>query len=396
MKKARLTEEQIIGILQEHEAGAKCADLCRRHGMSEGTFYAWKAKYSGMTVSEAKRLKALEDENAKLKKLLAEQMLDMAAMRELLPKKMVTPAVKREAVAHLKAHLGLSERRACQIAGADRKMVRYQSQRAPDTALRGRLRDLANERRRFGYRRLFVLLRREGEASGINRIYRLYREEGLTVRKRKARRKALGTRAPILMEARPNARWSLDFVHDQFACGRRFRVLNIVDDVTRECLAAIPDTSISGRRVARELTALIEPRGKPCMIVSDNGTELTSNAILKWCAEHRVEWHYIAPGKPMQNGFVESFNGRMRDEFLNETLFRNLSHARALIAQWVTDYNTERPHSALGYQTPAGFALHLTTAIARPAARDESSARRAIAQPTPKGVNQQPAPVAAG
>lgn len=153
---------------------------------------------------------------------------------------MVTPAVKREAVAHLQAQLGLSERRACRIAEADRKMIRYRSRRAPDTALRGRLRDLANERRRFGYRRLFVLLRREGEPSGINRIYRLYREEGLTVRKRKARRKALGTRAPILIEARANARWSLDFVHDQFVCGRRFRVLNVVDDVTRECLAAIP------------------------------------------------------------------------------------------------------------------------------------------------------------
>ena len=261
---------------------------------------------------------------------------------------MVTPVVKREAVAHLKAQFGLSERRACQIAGADRKMVRYQSHRAPDTVLRSRLRDLANERRRFGYRRLFVLLRREGEPSGINRIYRLYSEEGLTVRKRKARRKAIGTRAPILIEARANARWSLDFVHDQFACGRRFRVLNVVDDVTRECLAAIPDTSISGRRVARELTALIERRG------------------------------------------------RMRDEFLNETLFRNLAHARDLIAAWVTDYNTARPHSALGYQTPAGFALHLTTAIARPAARDESSARRAIAQTAPTGVNDHRAPVVAG
>ena len=169
--------------------------------------------------------------------------------------------MKHEAVAHLKSHLGLSERRASQVVRADRKMVRYQSQRAPDTALRGPLRDLANERRRFVYRRLFVLLRREGEASGINRIYRLYREEGLTVRKRKARRKIMGTRAPILIEARANARWSLDFVHDQFACGRRFRVLNIVDDVTRECLAAIPDTSISGRRVAQELTALIDVAG---------------------------------------------------------------------------------------------------------------------------------------
>ena len=193
---------------------------------------------------------------------------------------MVTPVVRREAVAHLQAQFGLSERRACQIAGADRKMVRYQSQRAPDTGLRGRLRDLANERRRFGYRRLFVLLRREGEPSGINRIYRLYSEEGLTVRKRKARRKAIGARAPILVEARVNARWSLDFVHDQFACGRRFRVLNVVDDVTRECLAAIPDTSISGRRVVRELTALIERRGKPGMIVSDNVLAREHNAVL--------------------------------------------------------------------------------------------------------------------
>ncbi len=309
---------------------------------------------------------------------------------------MVTPAVKREAVAHLKALLGLSERRACRISGADRKMVRYQAKRAPDTVLRGRLRDLANERRRFGYRRLFVLLRREGEPSGINRIYRLYREEGLAGRKRKARRKAVGTRAPILVEARPNARWSLDFVHDQFASGQRFRVLNLVDDVTRECLAAIPDTSISGRRVARELTAFIERRGKPGMIVSDNGTELTSNAILRWCSEHRIEWHYIAPGKPMQNGFVESFNGRMRDELLNETMFHNLTHARVVIPAWAADYNTERPHSALNYQTPADYARTLTTAIARPATRDESSACRAIAQPAPIGVNINRAQVTAG
>jgi putative transposase len=203
---------------------------------------------------------------------------------------MVGPAAKREGVAHLQAALGLSERRACSLVNADRKMIRYRSCRPPDTELRLRLRELANERKRFGYRRLFVLLRQEGEASGINRIYRLYREEGLTVRKRRARRRAVGARVPVLVEARTNARWSLDFVHDQFACGRRFRILNIVDDLTRECLAAIPDTSISGRRVARELTALIEQRGKPGMIVSDNGTEFTSNAMLAWAEEQ----HYLA------------------------------------------------------------------------------------------------------
>jgi transposase InsO family protein len=204
----------------------------------------------------------------------------------------------------------MSERRACRVIDADRKSVRYQSRRPPETELRARLRELANERRRFGYRRLHILLRREGEPSGINRVYRLYREEGLGVRKRRA----VGTRVPILVAARPNARWSLDFVHDQFACGRRFRVLNIVDDVTRECLGAIPDTSISGRRVARELSDIIAWRGKPGLIVSDNGTEFTANAILAWCKDHEIEWHYIAPGKPMQNGYVESFNGRMRDE----------------------------------------------------------------------------------
>ena len=200
---------------------------------------------------------------------------------------MVGPVAKREAVAHLRGVLEMSERRACNIVAADRKMIRYRSCRPPDTELRARLRELANQRRRFGYRRLFVLLRDQGEPSGVNRIYRLYREEGLAVRKRRSRRKAVGTRAPILVEAKPNARWSLDFVHDQLACGRRFRILNIVDDVTRECLAAIPDTSISGKRVARELTALIERRGKPRMVVSDNGTEFTSNAILCWSKSTR-------------------------------------------------------------------------------------------------------------
>jgi putative transposase len=241
-------------------------------------------------------------------------------------------------------------------------MIRYRSCRPSDTGLRTQLRDLANARRRFGYRRLFILLRQDGEPSGINRIYRLYREEGLTVRKRRARRRAVGTGVPILVEAAANARWSLDFVHDQLACGRRFRILNIVDDVTRECLAAIPDTSISGRRVARELTMLVERRGKPGMIVSDNGTEFTSNAMFGWAQDNRIVWHFIAPGKSMQNGFCESFNGRMRDELLNQSLFLDLDHARSRIANWIDDYNQRRPHSALGYLTPAAYAAPSTEA----------------------------------
>jgi putative transposase len=145
-------------------------------------------------------------------------------------------------------------------------------------------------------------------------------------------------------------------VRDQLASGRRFRVLNVVDDVTRECLAAVPDTSICGKRVVRELTYLIAVRGKPDMIVSDNGTELTSNAVLEWCGTAKIDWHYTTPGKPTQNAFVESFNGRMRDELLNETLFTSLDNAREKIAAWAWDYNTRRPHSSLGYSTPAAFA----------------------------------------
>jgi putative transposase len=254
----------------------------------------------------------------------------------------------------------MSERRACTLVRADRTSVRYQSRRPAETALRERLRALAGERRRFGYRRLHVLLRREGLVQNRKRTERLYREEGLSVRRRRGRKRATGTRSPLVLPALPNTRWSIDFVHDQLASGRRFRILNVVDDVTKECLVAVADTSISGKRVARELTALVARRGRPTVIVSDHGTEFTSNAMLAWTQEAKVGWHFIAPGKPMQNGVCESFNGRMRDELLNETLFFDLAHARAALARWVANYNQHRPHSALRYQTPAAFAATFT------------------------------------
>ena len=166
------------------------------------------------------------------------------------------------------------------------------------------------------------------------------------VRRRGGRKRALGTRAPLAVPQWPNERWSLDFVADQFIDGRRLRILVVVDDCTRECLALVADSSLSGIRVARELDRLLAERGKPKTIVSDNGTELTSNAILQWADDHKVNWHYIAPGKPVQNAFVESFIGRLRDELLNETLFRSLAHTRAVLAAWRADYNTDRPLAA--------------------------------------------------
>jgi len=229
------------------------------------------------------------------------------------------------------------------------------SKRPADTELRDRLKDLSSERRRFGYRRLHILLKREGWHVNWKKLYRIYRDEGLTVRKRGGRKRAVGTRTPMAIPQGPSQRWSLDFVSDSLSCGRRFRILNVIDDFSRECLAAVVDTPLSGERVARELDRIAEMRDYPCMVVSDNGTELTSNAILKWQEDRKVDWHYIAPGKPMQNGFVESFNGRMRDECLNGHLFDSLRHARNLVAAWRNDFNNHRPHSSLAGLTPAEY-----------------------------------------
>ena len=182
------------------------------------------------------------------------------------------------------------------------------------------------------------MLDRQGIVMNRKKL-RLYREEKLTVRKRGGRKRALGTRRPSALPSRPNERWNLDFVSDAFMDGRRFRVLAVIDDFTRECLALVADTSLSGRRLARELDAVIPRRGKPRTIVSDNGTEMTSTAVLEWCQDRQVEWHYHASGKPMQNGFVESFNGSFRDECLNETLFSSLTPARTEITAWKEDYN---------------------------------------------------------
>jgi putative transposase len=196
---------------------------------------------------------------------------------------------------------GYSQRRACRLAGIDPRIHRYRSSRPNDAGLRSRLCELSSGRRRFGYRRLHILLEREGWEVNWKKLYRIYREERLTVRKRGGRKRALGTRAPMAIPQGPNLRWSLDVVSDSLTWGRRFRVLCIIDDFSRECLGAVVDTSISGHRVARELDRIAELRGYPCMVVSDNGMELTSNAILTWQQDRKVEWHYIAPGKPMRD-----------------------------------------------------------------------------------------------
>jgi putative transposase len=309
---------------------------------------------------------------------------------------MVTPAAHREAAAYLQSTYEMSERRACRLIGSDRTSVRYQARRPDDGALRERLKALAQDRRRFGYRRLHVLLRREGHEVNKKRVQRIYREERLTVRRRGGRKRAIGTRRPMETPLAANQRWSLDFVSDQMTDGRRFRILTVIDNCTRECLALVADTSLSGRRVARELDLIIGQRGRPDTIVSDNGTELTSNAILGWADDTGVGWHYIAPGKPQQNGYNESFNGRLRDELLNETLFRSLTHARAVLETWRRDYNEQRPHSKLGSMTPRDYARAISGESGRHAANPDHSARRPLATHDNEGSDQPRTLVMAG
>jgi len=223
------------------------------------------------------------------------------------------------------------------------------------------------------------------------KLRRLYAEERLQVRRRGGRKRALGTRAPMAIPQGPNQRWSMDFVSDAMVDGRRFRILAVVDDFTRECLCLVADTSLSGLRVARELDAIITKRGRPATCVSDNGTELTSVAILRWSQEARIDWHYIAPGKPTQNAFVESFNGRLRDELLNETLFISLAHARAALAGWKNDYNTVRPHSSLGNLAPATYATLSVPAMQRDGTLRSTAgfAPHPVAPPSQTGSNDE-------
>jgi putative transposase len=263
---------------------------------------------------------------------------------------------RKAAVARLVEQRGLSQVRACRLVGLNRSSMNYRPRRPDDSKLRQRLRELAAERRRFGYRRLGWLLEREGHVLNRKKLYRLYREEKLMVRRRGRRKRAIGTRAPLAVPAAVNRRWSLDFVSDALGDGRRFRILCVVDNFSRECLAAVVDTSLGGVRVVRELERLVSERGTPEVIVSDNGTELTSCAVLRW-ATGRLDWHYIEPGKPIQNAFIESFNSRLRDECLNEHVFLSLAEARETIEAWRHDYNHLRPHSSLGALTPTEFAV---------------------------------------
>ena len=274
---------------------------------------------------------------------------------------MVTPAVGREMTDHLTTTYKVSQRRACRVVCINRATVRYRPRRTHENVQReeevkAKLVELAAKRPRFGYRRLAVLLKREGYSANHKRVYRLYKLGNLALRRKGRKRLAAIARVPLAQPTRANQVWAMDFVHDTLADGRKFRTLNIVDVFTRECRAIEVDTSLGGARVVRVLERLCEEHSTPERIMVDNGPEFTSKALDSWAYSQKVVLEFIRPGKPMENGYIESFNGKFRNECLNSHWFTSLADTRYTIEEWRCDYNEERPHSSLGQLTPADFA----------------------------------------
>ncbi|MDE4275924.1 IS3 family transposase [Phaeobacter gallaeciensis] len=356
MPKKRFNDEQIAFALRQAEAGTTVGEICRKLGIAEATFYRWKKVYAGMGVSEIRRLKQLEDENGKLKRLVADLTLDKTMLQNALGKKVVKPVRRREVVRHYQHVFEVSERRACRAMGLGRASHRYQSRRDPEVELRMRFKELAEARVRYGYRRLHILLQREGWHVNHKRLYRLYCEEDLSIRTRSPkRRRACRYRSGRSDADGMNHVWAMDFMSDWLFDERPFRILTIVDCFTREALATAARTKLRAYQVIDELDRLARVRGKPRSIRVDNGPEFAGRLLDQWAYLNKVELDFSRPGKPTDNAHIQAFNSHLRQECLNASWFLSMDDART----WRTDYNETRLNSSLGNLTPSEFASQL-------------------------------------
>ncbi|MDX2253475.1 MAG: IS3 family transposase [Nitrospira sp.] len=356
MTRKRHTEEQIIAVLKDAQAGTGVQELCRKHGISDATFYKWRTKYAGLEVSDVKKLRQPEDENRRLKQMVADQALDIQALKAINRKKLVAPKAKRAVAQWSTERFGLSERRVCRLLELDRNTLRYRSRRQDDAVLRTRIREIAEAKRRYGCPRIYVRLRREGWVVNHKKVERLYyRDEGLSLRRRRRKKAAAVPRVALPKPTQPGRCYAMDFVHDRLVTGRRFKCLTMTDPYSKEVPVIEVDVSIGGARVCRILDRLFATRSLPETLILDNGPEFAGTALDAWAAQHGVQLHFIQPGKPVQNAFIESFNGKFRDECLNEHWFLTLQEAQLVIEAWRREYNEERTHSSLGDVTPQEF-----------------------------------------
>ncbi|MEM6332166.1 MAG: IS3 family transposase [Planctomycetota bacterium] len=361
MSRKRHSAEEIVNKLREADVllgqGQTVAHACKRLGLGEQTYYRWCREYGGMKVDQARKFKELERENARLKKLLAESELDKAILREAAGAKTLSPTRRRRVVREVMDHLEVSERRACKVLGQPRAVQRYLPiERSDGGPLTRRIVELASMYGRYGTPRITALLHEEGWRVNHKRIERIWRQEGLKVPKKQPKRGRLWLNDGSCIRLRPEHKdhvWAYDFVQARTHDGRSFRVLAVVDEYTRECLALDVDRQLKSDDVLERLAWLMATRGVPDHIRSDNGPEFTAKTVRGWLKRVGVKTLFIEPGSPWENGFVESFNGKLRDELLNGEIFYTLREAKIMIERWRQHYNTKRPHSALGYRPPA-------------------------------------------
>ncbi|MGR3295979.1 MAG: IS3 family transposase [Candidatus Bathyanammoxibius sp.] len=361
--------EQIINKLREAEVllskGLTVGEASRKLEVTEQTYYRWRREYGGMRVEQARRLKELEKENTRLKKLVADISLDNAILKEAAPGKLLSPSRRRQVVTRVREQIKVSERRACRVLEQARNTQRRSHEiSGEESKLVTDITALATKYGRYGYRRITALLNGYGWQVNHKRVERIWRQEGLKVPKKQPKRRRLWLNDGSCIRLRPEYKdhvWSYDFVVARTADGRAFKMLAILDECTRECLAILVNRRITSEDVIDQLFNLFVFRGTPEHIRSDNGPEFTAKAIRKWLTRVGVRTLFIEPGSPWENGYIESFNGKLRDELLNREIFTTLTEAKVLIEEWRKEYNQVRPHSSLGYRPPAPEAKMLET-----------------------------------
>ncbi|MEX2489772.1 MAG: IS3 family transposase [Pseudomonadales bacterium] len=354
MKKSRYTDGQILAILKQAEAGVSVAELCREHGMSSAAFYQWRAKYGGMDASLMKEVKELRAENARLKKMYAEERIKAELRKEALEGKFVRPSQRREMAIKGVDKYGISIRLACVVYGISETCYRYQPKLDGENAqVADWLLRLSQTNRRWGFGLCFLYLRNvKGYGWNHKRVYRIYRALELNLRIKPRRRIQRDYPGELDVPTAPNQVWSMDFMSDALMDGRTFRTFNVLDDYNREGLGVDVDLSLPALRVIRSLEQIIEWRGKPAAIRCDNGPEYLSQDLVDWANRHRITLIYIQPGKPNQNAYIERFNRTARHEWLDMHQFASIAHAQDLATQWLWQYNNERPHMAIGGVPP--------------------------------------------
>ncbi|MEH8019612.1 IS3 family transposase [Rheinheimera muenzenbergensis] len=350
MKTSKFSDSQILAILKQAEAGAPVPELCREHGMSSATFYKWRAKFGGMDASMMARLKELETENARLKKMYAEERLKAEILKEAIEKKLVKPSRRREFAQKAVQNHSIAIKLACALFGLSETCYRYQAKLSDENALIADwLLRLTTTHRSWGFGMCFYFLRNVKRFSwNHKRVLRIYRELELNLRIKPKKRLKRDKPDALAVPESMNQCWSMDFMHDQLEDGRSFRLLNIIDDFNREGLAIEVDFSLPAERVIRTLNQVIEWRGKPKQIRSDNGPEYISALLAEWAEKHDVELKFIQPGNPQQNAYVERYNRTVRYEWLNQYLFNSIAEVQDHATEWLWFYNNERPNKAIG------------------------------------------------